>query len=245
MIDEINNKTTATVFSSFLSIANEEYEALTNYCNSLSLLTHAIHNNTASTPTISTSISATNDNNNNNESSEVMDPNLFLPKQLLSSSSSSSSSSSLFLQKEKQSNALKEYQNSLNELQNIHSKLLTCHDTIVNVMNDDVKEHQLQQSSQSIHLLSSTSTLVLLVKSISNHLELSTRVLKTCASSMKNGYGPFYENGLLKNLGGGGGDITSGTSSSMEDWHEIRIVALTAYRGSIVRLKQMVDGSKE
>jgi len=62
-----------------------------------------------------------------------------------------------------------------------------------------------------------------------NHLNLSTRVLHTCCSSSAVGFGPFHQNGILKNLiGGNDGD---------EEWHRIRIVALSSMRSSISRFE--------
>lgn len=69
-------------------------------------------------------------------------------------------------------------------------------------------------------------------KLLFEHMELSKRILTTCASSSSVGYGPLHENGLLKNLMGLKKD---------ENWHEIRVVALVSYRASIQRLKREFD----
>jgi len=66
-------------------------------------------------------------------------------------------------------------------------------------------------------------------KLASEHLQLSERMLRTCAcSSTSAGFGPLFENGMMKNLVG----------TSAENWHEVRIVALVALRGSIAKMNR-------
>lgn len=222
----MNNTKATTPISSFLTLANQEYEALATYCNSLSQLSYAVHNSPQSatmTPmerSIEAHIRETKNvksNNNNNirfrsNQLRVLEPNLFLKK-----------TSSLQESRELQFTAVGEYHDALHKLQSIHAQLKQCHDVIIN-------DNQRQNDDGGDDTIGF----------VKKHLELSTRVLKTCASSMKSGYGPFFENGMLKNIGGGGAGQAV-DSDSIEDWHDIRIVALTAYRGSIARLKQVVD----
>ncbi len=68
---------------------------------------------------------------------------------------------------------------------------------------------------------------------MTKHIELSSRALRTCASSDTKGYGPLHENGILKNLTG----ATHGGEMDV-DWHEARLVSLVSLRASIERLKE-------
>ena len=223
----------AVELSSFLTLINQEYEALTTYCNSLSLLSHAIHKNNHhddddddSMNTLTMLIPQQNKkvaNNSNlikkNKVITTLDPNLFLPSKLKIQSKQQI--------KKLQEESLMEYQMALENLQQIHSKILKWYNSRC------IQEEQEEFNHE-----------IIINEYITKHLELSKRVLKTCSSFMKNGYGPLFENGMLKNIGGGDGNGKNNIgidSNSIEDWHEIRIVALTAYRGSIARLKQVLE----
>ena len=213
----------------FLYLAEKEYEALSQYCNSLSQLTHAFnepksnHNNNRSKNTETRPSSLSAHDGKDRHLGYIMDPNSFLKNTYI------------LEYQNKQKAALLAYTNSLTTLQTIHKKLSQCHDTIVKVeKNCTVQAAPIHANS---HYDNSNDHFDEFAKSISNHLGLSKRVLKTCASSMSAGFGPFYDNGMIKNLGGS----NSGQESSiLEDWHEIRIVAVTAYRGSIAQMKQLI-----
>jgi hypothetical protein len=218
-----SSSTSTSTLQPFLNLANQEYEALANYCNSLSHLTHAIHAPKQQQQQNKQQQRQRQRYRRPRQSqSKIMDPNLFLQQPSTSSSYSSSYSSTRNLQL----NALIEYQNTLQILQNIHSKLVQC---------------QQKQTKKNMNNEGESEASIISLR----HLELSTRILKTCSSSMKYGYGPLYENGIIKNLAGSNTG-TSGTgndndSDSLEDWHEIRMVALTSYRGSIARLKLFIE----
>lgn len=214
----MDNQKTTTLTSSFLTLANEEYDALATYCNSLSILSHSIHNPQRKNDSFSTNIHI----RNSSSSSTSLDPNLFL-----------NHTSTFFQQSSQQQqikDALQTYQDSLDKLQSIHSNLIQCHDKL---QNQYAKQNQYDNNQ----------TYSYICDAISNHLGLSTRVLKTCSSFMKTGYGPFYENGILKNVGGG--NTQDFSSDSLEDWYEIRIVSLTVYRASVARLKQIINNNLE
>ncbi len=216
----MDNQKDTKLFSSFLTLANEEYDALATYCNSLSILSHSIHNPQRKNDSFSTNIHT----RYSSSTSSSLDPNLFL-----------SHTSNFFQQSSQQQqiiDALHTYQDSLDKLQNIHSNLIQCHDKLQN-----------QSENENQNRYDNNQTYSCIYDATSNHLGLSTRVLKTCSSFMKTGHGPFYENGILKNVGGGNSKDYS--SDSLEDWYEIRIVSLTAYRASVARLKQMINNNVE
>ncbi len=220
--------------STFISIANEEYDTLVNYCNSLSKLTHAAYGqkddkvqrerkkkNEQEIVGVVGGSDVDDNNNNNGVANDIgsiemkrknimcLDPNDFLPSPQ-SSGYRKTQEDMIY------SNALQEYQTCLEQLRTQHSKLIHC-------------QNKLSESMEECNDL----------EMMTKHLELSSRVLKTCASSMKRGYGPFYENGILKNIGGGLNQSVE--SDVMEDWYEIRIVALTSYRASVARLKNHLE----
>eukprot|EP00559_Dactyliosolen_fragilissimus_P005392 CAMPEP_0184867598 /NCGR_PEP_ID=MMETSP0580-20130426/27216_1 /TAXON_ID=1118495 /ORGANISM="Dactyliosolen fragilissimus" /LENGTH=190 /DNA_ID=CAMNT_0027367985 /DNA_START=111 /DNA_END=679 /DNA_ORIENTATION=+ len=67
------------------------------------------------------------------------------------------------------------------------------------------------------------------------HLELSERALRTCSSSTIVGPGPFYANGMIKNLGSWQGSQDSGT---LDNWHDFRVVALNSVKASIAQMER-------
>lgn len=160
----------------FLNLANDEFDALENYANSFSRLSHVMENSQKSSLDTSES--------------------LYYP-------------TATFMSIESQSNkALSNYMESLEELRQSHIKLKH----FVSAMNASFDPTAFQL--------------------FSDHIELSTRVLQTCASSSSSkGFGPLHENGLLKNIRGDG----------RVDWHEVRVVSLTSLRASIERIKRYLD----
>ncbi len=225
MMSRMNNleEEEESPMSLFLALANEEYDALTRYCNSLSGVSHAVNAPVKKQQRQRRPQPPSNQHgrfppqNSNATTRNCIDPNVFLPGPFAASAVSRS-------QEELQVSALMEYQDSLRNLQKIHSKLCECC--------EDIMERHGSNSTSSKNNESQ-------ITFISNHLDLSKRVLNTCSSSMKRGYGPLYENGLLKNLGGGGG-VDGGNSGGVEDWHKIRIVALSSYRASISKLESLI-----
>jgi hypothetical protein len=160
----------------FLNLANDEFEALQNYANNFSRLSHVM------------------------ESSQ---------KSSLDTSESLLYHASPFMSSESQSNEeLMNYMESLEDLRQSHFKLKH----FVSSMNASFDPTAFQL--------------------FSDHIELSTRILQTCASSScSKGFGPLHENGLLKNIRGDG----------RVDWHEVRVVSLTSLRASIERIKSYLD----
>lgn len=157
----------------FIQLANREYNALTEYCNSLSILSHSL--------------------NSTNKSGNVTD----IPSH--------------------SSRTKKEVEASLiNHMQALRN-LQTCHHAILESYHHKIKNNFKEDDTSFRRKL------------VFEHMELSKRVLTTCASSSSSGYGPLHENGLLKNLTGVTKDV---------NWHEIRVVALVSLRASIQRLKR-------
>ena len=162
----------------FLNFANDEFNALQNYANSFSELSHVV-------------MGSSNTTTSSLDSSHLL---LHYP-----SFRSSDSDSNLTLQN---------YIECLETLRQSHSKLKTFVSSI------------------------DTSLDPTTFKLFSEHIELSTRVLLTCASSSSSkGFGPLHENGLLKNIRGDG----------YVDWHEVRMVSLNSLRASIERIKMHLD----
>mmetsp|Transcript_17071 Transcript_17071/g.19744 ORF Transcript_17071/g.19744 Transcript_17071/m.19744 type:complete len:242 (+) Transcript_17071:28-753(+) len=231
-----SNDSLSPSFSTFLSISDAEYEALSKYCNSLSQLTYAIHapNERSAKETSVSSFegggagggtSVVNDQDNNIQkdikyNTMMMNPSLFISKSNKKSSSANTSSPDVCL------SALLEYQNTLQLLRTKHMELVECYD----ILSKHYDRQQRERHDQQENMIQ-----------IKNHIQLSERVLKTCASSSTVGYGPFHENGLLKNLGGGGIGTSPSDSEDPrnEDWHEIRIVALTSLKASITRIRRI------
>ena len=164
-----------TSLLSFIKIANDEHDALSEYCNALSLLSREI--NKSQPPEIS-QLSAE-------------DPMHFIP------------------QENEVESALVHYTSCLKNLKLRHSNLVKS-----------LREMESQQNESES-----------LPEVFAEHVELSGRVLTTCASSASRGFGALYENGLLKNLSGAGND----------DWHEIRIVSLVSLRASIEIVKNKIE----
>jgi hypothetical protein len=165
----------------FIQLANREHDALTEYCNSLSTLSHSLNStmNTNSTVTDTTTFYRDIPPRRSKNEVEV---------------------------------SLRNHMQALKNLQTCHYEILESYHKI---MNNGLKEPEHDNSIPRRRLV--------------EHMELSKRVLTTCASSSSSGYGPLHENGLLKNLTG---------SSKDENWHEIRVVALVSLRASIQRLKR-------
>jgi len=69
---------------------------------------------------------------------------------------------------------------------------------------------------------------------MNEHVILSERVLNTCSSSSIHGPGPFYTNGILKNL-------SCSEASDDKGWHEARLVGLSSLKESIWRVSGYID----
>lgn len=162
----------------FLILANDEFDALENYANAFSRLSHVVM-----------------ESSQTDSSLDTLHPAL-VPYPSFRSTDSESNQ------------ALQNYSDCLETLRQIHSKL----------------KHIISSIDASLD----PTTFQL----FSEHIELSTRVLQTCASSSSSkGFGPLHENGLLKNIRGDG----------YVDWHEVRIVSLNSLRASIERIKRHMD----
>jgi hypothetical protein len=161
----------------FLNVANDELNALQNYANSFSELSHVVMGSS-------------------NTPSSLDSSHLLLHYPSFRSSDSESNST------------LQNHIECLETLRQSHSKLKTFVSTI--------------------HTSLDPTTF----KLFSEHIELSTRVLLTCASSSSSkGFGPLHENGLLKNI----------REDGYVDWHEVRMVSLNSLRASIERIKMHLD----
>ena len=181
----------------FLGYANDEYEKLSQYCNNLSNLSGL--NKISSQHSSTSSIEATDSTLLNRKVRDIS------RSQYLTHAISISPLTN-------EETTFVKYYDALNELREAHSKLVKWSES-----------SQIQHESNSESLKDTES-----FKLASEHLQLSGRVLRTCAcSSESKGYGPLFENGMVKNLAG-----------TVEDWHEIRIVALVALRGSISKIKR-------
>jgi hypothetical protein len=65
-----------------------------------------------------------------------------------------------------------------------------------------------------------------------DHINLSTRIITTCASSSTSaGFGPLYENGILRDLNGSD-DIMN------QSWHHVRIISLATLQTNISKLRR-------
>ena len=170
----------------FIKQANSEHDALSEYCNSLSTLSHSINSSQEKHP-----------------EEEIMlgNPN----------ASRKDRGSARQMQMQMQTNERSEVETELIEHTRILLTLQTCHARLIQTCDE------LEKSSDS----------KLQDEMCRKHVGLSHRVLASCASTNSRGYGPLYQNGLLKNLTGNGDD----------DWHEIRVVALVSLRASIERMK--------
>ncbi len=198
---------TTSALTTFIALADTEYDALSEYCNSLSLLSHAIHE--------SHKPKSFNSNSTHDLSMGTTS----------SSRTHSVGGYSATLTKNKEEQALLGYTRALRTLQKCHSKLIQC-------------KHSYYESTTTTHDNEINADNKILHEDIKHfimkHLELSSRVLRTCASSDTKGYGPLHENGILKNLTGAaahGGEMDI-------DWHEARLVSLVSLRASIERLKE-------
>lgn len=178
--------------TSFLSYANDEYELLSDYCNSLSRL----------------SLALASERNNAIGNAALFGDLDEIPRQrnfseIIEIPSMSGGETSLI-----------SHYDTLNELRVAHSRMIKSIESYSTENSHD------QSDSDIIEHMD--------YKLASEHLLLSERVLRTCAcSSPSEGFGPLFENGIMKNLVG----------TSAENWHEIRIVALVALRGSLAKIK--------
>mmetsp|Transcript_16039 Transcript_16039/g.24037 ORF Transcript_16039/g.24037 Transcript_16039/m.24037 type:complete len:207 (+) Transcript_16039:3-623(+) len=113
---------------------------------------------------------------------------------------------------------------SLMEYVKALKRLQLCHSELVKFIEVDVGQSKSSAQSEEERPRNAEDF-------ISRHVQLSSRVLRTCASSSTSkGYGPLHENGLLKNL------IGMSVNGSV-DKHELRIVSLVSLRASIERIK--------
>jgi|EP00979_Chaetoceros_neogracilis_P003495 hypothetical protein len=174
----------------FIKQANIEHDALSEYCNSLSTLSHRIGTSQETHPEVETM--AGNPSHNPHMNASRTDPALMIHMEM-----------PMEEQNEIESELI-EHTRTLRHLQTCHSKLIQTRDTMEKSSDNKLQDEMCEK-----------------------HVRLSQRVLASCASTNSRGYGPLYENGLLKNLIGNGDD----------DWHEIRLVSLVALRASIEKMK--------
>jgi len=219
--DRIRRTTTTTthvLMESFLSYANDEYEKLSDYCNSLSCLSSSSQQQQQQSQSQHHNIT---DDTITNNFCNVTD---LTRQQYLSQAMKVHSLT------EEETAVIKHY-DALNELRVAHSKLVQwkediCDEESIIIVNDihSQEEQDDNEFSSSGCCFQDTESFKLALE----HLELSGRTLRTCASSsMSKGYGPFFEDGIVKNLIGTG------------DWHEIRIVSLVGLRGSIANMERI------
>ena len=208
----------------FFDLANAEYDALCRYCNAMARISHAT--NPRSFP-----VSSDNDSFNYPTSpQEVYNPTLNLSTMLAyrylsgkgflhtDSGSSSIPSDPIFSLKA----CMEEYYTALEDLRWCHSQL---------------KLFVSQQGLKNYDTLVKNESLIEkpILAWMLDHLELSSRVIRTCASSSTSiGFGPFYENGLLKDLNGNDDCIN-------QSWHQVRIVTLASLQANIHRIRRNLN----
>jgi len=180
----------------FIELANREHDALTEYCNSLSTLSHALHST----------------NNARNNDNAVTDTFIYNDAPHRSTKN------------EQVEASLLNYIQALTNLQSCHGAIQEKYHKSTTMT---ITTRTRTRTMNNEHNISTFQR-----KLLFEHMELSRRVLTTCASTSSVGYGLLHENGLLKNLVGLKKD---------ENWHEIRVVALVSYRASIQRLKREFD----
>ena len=207
----------------FIDIASAESDALHRYCNAMARISHVVtpRNHPFLSPTQSMHVFL-------GQELENIDLRTALAERHLSQRglhpypSFNNSDSRLHRGNDYLHDAMEEYYDALEALR-------TCHSLLTHFISE--------QSALDKALEHDVSILEKPVLSwMMDHLDLSCRVLTTCSSSSTSiGFGPFYENGLLKDLNGN-------DDSMNKSWHQVRIVSLAALQSNITRIKRnLVD----
>lgn len=213
----------------FIELATAEYDALHRYCNSMARISHAASIPSSHHP-LGILLSQKNSSMNSimsqvSNSSHSVDIRTLLAQQYLTErgsftdddSSPSSSSSTLV-------DAMEEYYNALESLRNCHSKLIQYI--------SQQQEIYMMNCEHNNSLESSCVAKQPILGWMIEHGDLSSRILKTCSSSSTSkGFGPFYENGILKDLNGKDDCMN-------QSWHHVRIVSLASLQANITNMKR-------
>jgi hypothetical protein len=195
---------------SFLDLASAEYNALHRYCNSMAQISHSAipRSHPSQAPSITHApVSSTQ------EFYSSIDLSTMFAQQCLSPYSPSYKDNDKLLQE-----SMEEYYDAIDSLR-------TCHAQLVQFISEQELWYNQKQVEEHIQQQP-------ILGWMKDHCELSGRVLTTCASSSTSrGFGPFYENGLLKDL--------NGKDDSMnQSWHQVRILSLATLQANITKIRK-------
>ena len=208
-----------------LKLANAEHDALTEYCNVISALSHAVNSSPQKQPEGSKSKSThlnISINPAGGKGGRGRAPMIMIP----------STATAAAAEEDKASSALADYMTALQHLKRCHAKLRRGIEGMM------AMENQSQDSNTNTNTNTSAKKKIPAAAHWSifrRHLEVSRRALRTCASSSSTGFGPLHRNGLLRNL------VGNGYGYGDDEWHEIRVVTLVSLRASIRELSRTID----